>query len=135
MFHIQGIGSIGIVICKDFFSDYTKDLIESAQLDIILVLSYTPKYDKFINKAYDLVSKKRICLICNSCNEVKNNKDVLKSPAIVAYYVKKESNGEYILVDTLCDFKCAEYDKCYFGVKVMLRNGILNVDEIKHILR
>ncbi len=135
LFHIEGIGSIGIVICKDFFSNYTKDLIDSAQLDIILVLSYTPTYDKFINEANNLVSKKRICLICNSCNEVKNNKDVLKSPAIVTYYVKKESNGEYKLIDTLCGFKCEEYDKCYFGVKVMLRDGILNVEEIKHILR
>jgi len=134
IFHIENVGMVGVVICKDFFSEYTSDLIKSVQVDIIMILSYTPKYEEFISKVNWVSSKKRVCLLCNSCEQVKKNRKKLKSPVLIGYYVKSETNSEYKLLETMCDFRCEDYEKCYFGLNVKMENGILRVDEMKHIL-
>lgn len=134
IFHVENVGTIGIVICKDVFSEYTEHFIESVQLDILLVMSYTSVYNKFIDKMNWLASKKRVCLLCNSCSVVKKNLEKLKSPALISYYVKKETNVEYKLLETLCEFECKEFKKCYFGLNIKNENGMLKINSIKHIL-
>lgn len=68
VFHIEGVGRVGIVICADVFSDKLMDfLFRSLQLNILLVSSYTSGTDAFFRALAPARSASCDVIWCNTC--------------------------------------------------------------------
>lgn len=133
LFHIKSIGTISCVICKDYFSPNTDDFIESAQVDLMLIMSMTENYSEFISQFERFNAHKRMSILCNDCKCVVRNK--LVSPFLVGYYRKGfVKNTAYEIIDVNCGFNCNTYSQCYLSMLIGMDNGLLKIKERKHVL-
>lgn len=68
VFHIEGVGRVGIVICADVFSERLMDfLFRSLQLNILLVSSYTSGTDAFFRALAQAKGASCDVIWCNTC--------------------------------------------------------------------
>lgn len=134
LFHIENIGIVSMVICKDFFSNYTTDIIDNAQIDLMLVMSRTKNYSEFINKFDYVNSRKRVSILCNCCTTAKESS--FKSPFLIGNYVKetKEGNACHENVDISCDYQCEKYNSCFLEIELKKDGKLLKINNKKHVL-
>lgn len=137
IFHINNIGILTAVICKDFFSPNTEELINDVQIDLMLIMSKTSNYKEFSGNFVKFVKNKRAIILCNDCLECSLSND-LNSPFLTSIYVKKTKdplNNFYTCTENInCSYKCDKYNICYLSLEFSTSNNIVEFKNKKHIL-
>ena len=135
LFHIKNFGIISLVICKDFFSPQVNDIINKAQIDLLLIMSKTDKYSDFVLKFESYCGNKRTMVLCNNCENVKKRN--LNSPFLITYYCKNNDAQKKCKTENLpinCFYECHKFNVCYSSLSLCLENGLIKLLSHKHIL-
>lgn len=120
IFHIEGIGKLCFLICKDYISDYLIDFIKHLNIDIIIVQCHTEiTSPKFEGNMKTLALHKHITIIGNSCStENKKNSKLL-------YTLNKEN------IDTLQCNECNyQNSQCLKIIKISIEDNKLKTETI-----
>ena len=66
--HMKGIGRVGIIICADIFNEeLVKTLLNSYQIDLLLILTYTPGTRRFFDSISSAQRTSCEVIWCNTC--------------------------------------------------------------------
>ncbi|MGM9969695.1 MAG: hypothetical protein ACI35S_04785 [Anaeroplasma sp.] len=114
--NINGIGRLGILICKDFLEKVVNELIEELNLDIVIVQSYSLITSDFIDRIPQFSMYKRLLIVGNSCSSLDKNNDNIVNMHIGNYTNEHSNNlSKTILYNTECnDYKNCNSNYCYF---------------------
>ena len=106
VFHVKGVGRIGLVICADVFHEKMVDfLFRVLQVNVLLVMAYTKGTDAFF-RALDMASNAYCDVIwCNACASYE--KPTENDPVIVYFSFGHKQQSRYY-----CKYCGKGYDEC-----------------------
>lgn len=106
IFHVEGVGRIGLVICADVFHEEMVDyLFRVLQVNVLLVMAYTKGTDAFF-RALDMASNAYCDVIwCNACASYE--KPTEENPVVVYFSFGHKQQRRYY-----CKYCGKSEDKC-----------------------
>lgn len=92
---ILPVGRIGIVICKDILNSDIKNYFKILNVDIIIVVSYSPSLN--MKSASEELAKANWCItiMCNSCSAINEEQNYNKRIGYITLPAKKDTYSDY----------------------------------------
>ena len=122
IYHILGIGSIVIAICRDFLSeDYLNFLTDILHVSFIICPSWTEKTQDFINHAEQARSRGAYVLFINCCSARPPSQGVNNHYVglLATPWEQDPSQNSVCYLQTDCQGSCCTPDKpCYFEIAI-----------------
>lgn len=113
VFHVNGIGRIGIIICADsFLRDLTDFLFRSVELNLLLVVSYTEGSDAFFRSLSQSENASCEVIWCNTCAAYSSS---CSNRPVIAYFSSGHQNPRKIILNSCENASC---NSCAFTIDI-----------------
>lgn len=115
VFHVKGVGRIGVLICADVFSrELKKYLFEKLQINILLVMAFTSGIDSFFRALAP--AQEAVCDVvwCNTCAAYENHSSDKPVVAYFSYGHKDQSMQAH----PCCDENSKKCQSCMITIKI-----------------